>query len=121
MLNGDRVELRGLHKAELNGYLAKVKKFVSKTEQNGLARYAVEVDFDSAVNIAVRRHKETARPCSPLYATVRGSYEGKQQFSVKGCNLMYTTVYQWQRRRPDLNPGLMTVIGWGACITETDL
>ena len=99
---GTLVELRGLKALHMNGLLGEVLHFDRSSD-----RFAVQINYDSEENTAVRQHKEYATEHSPLYGAMRNDQTGIVCFLIRLKNLMVTSLLEWNSRNP--NYGLRVI------------
>ena len=109
---GTLVELRGLKALHMNGLLGEVLHFDRSSD-----RFAVQINYDSEENAAVRQHKEYATEHSPLRGAMRSDQTGIVCFLIRLKNLMVTSLLEWNSRNP--NYGLR-VIGSRSAANATE-
>ena len=80
----------------MNGMLGEVLRFDPSRD-----RFAIQINYDSEANTAVRQHKEYATEHSPLYGAMRNDQTGIVCFLIRLENLMATSLLEWDSRRPD--------------------
>ena len=93
---GTLVELRGLKALHMNGLLGEVLRFNPSRD-----RFAIQINYDSEANTAVRQHKEYATEHSALYGGMRNDQTGIVCFLIRLENLMATSLLEWDSRNPD--------------------
>ena len=101
--------MKALH---MNGLLGQVLHFDRSRD-----RFAVQINYDSEENTAVRQHKEYATEHSPLYGAMRSDQTGIVCFLIRLKNLMVTSLLEWNSRNP--NYGLR-VIGSRSAANATE-
>ena len=93
---GTLVELRGLKTLHMNGMLGEALRFYPSRD-----RFAIQVNYDSEENTAVRQHKACATEHSALYGPMRHDQTGTICVLIRRKNLMVTTLLGWDSRKPD--------------------
>ena len=93
---GTLVELRGLKTLHMNGMLGDALRFYPSRD-----RFAIQVNYDSEENTAVRQHKACATEHSALYGPMRHDQTGTVCVLIRRKNLMVTTLLGWDSRKPD--------------------
>ena len=96
----------------MNGMLGKVLHFDPSRD-----RFAIEINYDSEANTAVRQHKEYASKHSALYGAMRNDQTGTVCFLIRLENLMATSLLEWDSRNPTYG---LRVIGHQTAANATE-
>ena len=80
-------------------------------------RFAIQINYDSEANTAVRQHKEYATEHSALYGAMRNDQTGIVCFLIRLENLMATSLLEWNSRNLDCG---LRVIGFSTAANATE-